>query len=153
MVANDAGAREWFPGERVVADAVAGLGPLAGIATALEAADGAAVLVVAWDMPFVTAGLLLALRSLGERDADAVVPMHGTDARVEPLCAYYAPQALDVCRSLLAAGERRAAALVEALPRARSLGGDVLAPLGDPDRMFTSVDSPEELAALGGAPA
>ena len=152
-MANDAGAREWFPGERVVADVVAGLGPLAGIATALDAAQGAPVLVVAWDMPFVTAGLLLALRRLGEQGADAVVPRHGAGPRAEPLCAYYAPRALGACRSLLDGGERRAAALAEALPRARYLDGEELATLGNPERMFTSVDSPEQLAALGGAPA
>ena len=148
VVANDPLAGAWFPGEHIVADALPGLGPLAGIATALEAAAGAPVIVLAWDMPFVTAGLLLALRQLGAREASTVVPAH--DTHVEPLCAYYAAPALAACRSLLASGERRAAALVESLPAVTYLSGDALAALGDPARMFTSVDSPEQLAALGG---
>lgn len=150
VVANDQRATGWFPGERVVEDAEGGLGPLAGIATALEATRGAAVIVVAWDMPFVPGSLLIALRQRAARGAIAVVPLHGAAGVIEPLCAYYAAAALDTCRSLLAGGERRASALAEALGGAEYLGGDELRSFGDPERMFISVDSPEQLAALDG---
>lgn len=153
MVANDPRAHAWFPTERIVADAEPGLGPLAGIATALTAARGAPVIVVAWDMPFVPAALLLALRRRGAQGAgaEAVVPVHGTRPHVEPLCAYYAPVALDLCTTLLSSGERRAGALVEALGGTILVGGSELAAFGLPARLFTSVDSPEQLAALGGS--
>lgn len=134
-----------------MADEQPGLGPLGGIATALMAAAGHPVLLVAWDMPFVTGELLAELRSRGERGACAVVPVLGTEEWYEPLCAWYAAEALDTCRALLAAGVRRAAALVEALPDAQSLGEAVLAQFGDPARLFTSVDTPGRLAELGGA--
>jgi molybdenum cofactor guanylyltransferase len=150
VVANDPAAARWFPGERIVADHTPGLGPLGGLASALGAAEGAPALVVAWDMPFVTAGLLRELRRRGEAGASAVVPVHGTDGCAEPLCAWYAPAALEICRALLAAGARRAAALFDALPGAESLGSADLARFGDPSRLFTSVDTPERLAELGG---
>jgi molybdopterin-guanine dinucleotide biosynthesis protein A len=152
VVANDPRATDWFPGRRVIPDETAGLGPLAGLATALEAAGGASALVVAWDMPFVTAPLLRTLRKIGQ-DAGrpaAVVPVHGTGRWTEPLCAYYAPEALPVCRALLAAGERRAGALVAALPGARMIDDDALARFGDPATLFASIDSPEQLEAMGG---
>jgi molybdopterin-guanine dinucleotide biosynthesis protein A len=150
IVANDPGAGAWFPGERIVADDTPGLGPLAGIASALEAADGAAILVVAWDMPFVTAPLLRELRRRGEAGAAAVVPVHGAARVIEPLCAWYAPGALPSCRALLAAGVRRAGSLLDALPNAVRLEEIDLESFGVPARLFTSVDTPEQLAALGG---
>jgi molybdenum cofactor guanylyltransferase len=150
VVANDARAPSWFPGALVVPDAEPGLGPLAGLHTALTAASGDAVLVVAWDMPFVTDALLRALRTIGESGASAVVPVSGPSSLPEPLCAYYAPEALDTCVRLLAAGERRAAALFEALPGAATLRCADLEALGDPSHLLQSVDTPEVLLALGG---
>ena len=150
VVANDPQATAWFASERVIPDATRGLGPLMGLATALDAARGAAVLVVGWDMPFVTGALLRALRDRGERSGTAVAPMHGAARWIEPLCAYYPPGALSACRALLAAGERRAAALLEVLPGVITLDDQALAPFGEPARLFDSVDSPEDLAALGG---
>lgn len=150
-MANDPAASSWFPNDRVVADEATGLGPLAGIATALNAADGEPVIVLAWDMPFVPAALLMELRRFG-RGGDAtsaVVPVH--DTTTEPLCAWYSPAALPVCRTLLAAGERRAGALAANLPRTVWLDDAAIASFGDVSRMFMSVDTPEALEALGGA--
>ena len=151
MVANDPAAREWFPGVRIVADDRPGLGPLAGIAAGLEAAEGLPVIVLAWDMPFVPAALLRRLRERAATHAhvDAVVPVHGTTP--EPLCAWYAPTAGAVCRALLERGERRARALAAGLRRVEWLDEPALAGLGDIQRIFTSVDTPERLAAMGGA--
>jgi molybdopterin-guanine dinucleotide biosynthesis protein A len=150
VVSNDAKAEEWFPGIPVVADAMPGLGPLAGIETALRAADGAAVIVVAWDMPFITAPLLRGMRALGEIGAAAVVPSHGDPPVLEALCAYYAAEALPVCSHLLAGGERRAGALTDALPSAVTIPERVLVEHGELDRLFLSVDSIAQLEALGG---
>ncbi|HUQ45666.1 MAG TPA: molybdenum cofactor guanylyltransferase [Gemmatimonadaceae bacterium] len=150
VIANDPEAAVWFPGERLVADDAPGLGPLAGLASALRACEGAPALVVAWDMPFVTAELLRELCWRGEAGAIAVVPVHGVDAWSEPLCAWYAPGCLDVCLALLAAGARRAGALFDALPGAETIGDTDLASLGDPAHLFTSVDTPGLLAELGG---
>ena len=150
VVANDPAARTWFPGEKVVADREPGLGPLAGIEAALNAAQGSAVIVLAWDMPFVPPALLTELCRRAAVGGDAVVPVHGS--RAEPLCAWYAPRALHACRTLLAAGERRAGALAEALTHVEWVRDEEIEPFGDAERIFTSVDTPERLASLGGAP-
>lgn len=151
VIANDERAERWFPTAPIVRDETPGLGPLAGLRTALLAAEGAPVLAVAWDMPFVTSALLVALRKLGEAGASAVMPAHGSPPMLEPLCAYYSPAALAMCERLLASGERRAHALFDALPDARRLEGAALAALGDPSWLLRSVDTTESLAALGGA--
>jgi molybdenum cofactor guanylyltransferase len=150
VVANDPRATRWFPGQHVVRDAEEGLGPLHGLRTALASAEGAPVLVVAWDMPFVTAALLATLRSEGEGGGAAAVPVAGNPPRAEPLCAYYGAGALAACDALLAAGERRAAALHESMPGATIVRENVLATLGDPARLLFSVDTLEDLTALGG---
>jgi molybdopterin-guanine dinucleotide biosynthesis protein A len=150
VVANDPRAPSWFPHVPIVPDAEAGLGPLAGLRTALHAAHGTGVLVVAWDMPFVTSALLQRLREIGESGASAVVPVSDRGPTPEPLCAYYAPEALAACERLLAHGERRAAALFEVLRGAVTLRGPELEALGDPAHLLRSVDTPEALAAVGG---
>ncbi len=149
VVANDPRAAGWFPGVRVVSDDSPGKGPLEGVATALRAADGASVLVVAWDMPYVTAPLLRGMRALGQLGRPAVVPVRG-ESLTEPLCAWYAGETLARCEALLARGETRARALVESLPDALLLASDMLEAYGDLDRLFLSVDEPEQLDVLGG---
>ena len=150
VVSNERDAEAWFPELPIFADAQRGQGPLAGIETALRAAAGASVLVVAWDMPFLTTPLLRGMRALGEIGPPAVVPTHGDPMVVEPLCAFYAAETLDVCTSLLERGERSARALFDALPAAVAIPERVLAQHGDPDRLFLSVDTQEELEALAG---
>jgi molybdopterin-guanine dinucleotide biosynthesis protein A len=150
VVANDRRAGEWFAGVPVVADETTGLGPLAGLETALRAAAGAPVIVLAWDMPFVPGALLDELGRRGAAGAAAVLPVHGARRQREPLCAYYAAAALEVCRALLASGERRALALADALPRVDCLEPEALLRFGDPERLFRSIDTPEGLASEGG---
>jgi molybdenum cofactor guanylyltransferase len=150
VISNDARAPFWFPGMSIARDTEEGLGPLHGLRTALFATKGEPLIVVAWDMPFVTTALLARLRELGEAGMSAVIPFPGSPPGAEPLCAYYAPDALVVCERLLAAGERRAGALLDALPRVRRFSGGELAELGDPSRLLMSVDTLSDLAAIGG---
>lgn len=150
VVANDARAAQWFPGMHIVADSQPGLGPLAGIEAALAAAR-TGIVVLAWDMPFVPAALLRELVRRGDGNDRAVVPKHGPASQREPLCAYYPASALALCRELLARGERRAFALADALQMTELLGDVDLSAFGSPGTMFTSVDTPEQLAAVGGA--
>ena len=155
VVANDPRAPAWFPDQPVVADAQPGLGPLAGLATAFLAAEGRAIIVLAWDMPFVPGALLRSMRRRGEVAEASVVPVHGADATVEPLCAYYRAEAGAIVASLLRTGERSARALYETLASAGAavtMGDRGLERFGEPARLFTSVDSAATLAALGGEP-
>lgn len=66
--------------------------PLAGVVEALRRADGRAVVVLACDMPLVTAGLVGALAGREISEAAALVTRAG--GRLQPLCARYEPQAL-----------------------------------------------------------
>lgn len=150
VVSNAANAVDWFPTMRIVADTTPGLGPLGGIASALRAANGAAILVLAWDMPFVTAPLMRGMRAIGEIASAAVIPSHGEGHIDEPLCAYYPASTLAVCEQLLAAGERRASALRDTLPAVMTIPQRVLLDHGEPDHLFLSVDSPGQLEAIGG---
>jgi molybdopterin-guanine dinucleotide biosynthesis protein A len=94
-----------FLGVRLVSDPVPGLGTLHGLHTALDAARGRSVLVLACDMPFVSRPLLEHLISLASQ-ADVVVPHH--EGGFEPLHAIYNKQVcLPAIEAALAAGEKR----------------------------------------------
>ncbi|NIR40991.1 MAG: NTP transferase domain-containing protein, partial [Actinobacteria bacterium] len=81
------GGRPTHPGLEVVRDPIPGCGSLGGIYAAVTAGDGP-VLVVAWDMPFLTRRLLEAL--IARHGAyDAFLPRSGGPRGVEPLCGVY----------------------------------------------------------------
>lgn len=143
LVANDPASAEWLPGVRVAADVRPRAGSLGGIHAALVHAGGPA-LVVAWDMPFVTAPLLRALRELGD-DADAVVPESDSKRGLEPLCAFYGPACVPAIERRLDAGDRRVIAFYDDV-RLRRLDAAAVARFGDPALLFLNVNSPAELA-------
>jgi molybdopterin-guanine dinucleotide biosynthesis protein A len=143
LVANAPGAAAWLPGARVAADVWPGCGSLGGLHAALAHA-GRAVLVVAWDMPFVPAALLAAMRDAGAAGAPAVVP--DGEGGAEPLCAYYAADCLAAAERLLRAGERRARALGDAVGAVRLPAREV-ARFGAPRTIFHGVNTAAELAA------
>ncbi|MFN2565377.1 MAG: molybdenum cofactor guanylyltransferase [Gemmatimonadaceae bacterium] len=152
LVANDPAADAWLPGTRRVADVRAGLGPLGGIHAAL-AHSANAILVVAWDMPFVNPALLAELRRVGQGDCRAVVPesVHG---RLEPTCALYAPACRPALEDWLDSGRSGAAAFLMRCGGVCRLPAAAVARFGDPARLFFSVNTPaaleqaETLAAL-----
>lgn len=97
-------------GIEFVTDAHPGEGPVGGVITAL-AACGTAVVVVACDVPYLTAGTVRALLS-GGGAAHATVAV--TD-RVQPLCALWSRRALGQLRESFAGGERRLLAVLDQL--------------------------------------
>ena len=146
LVSNDEDAAGWLPGTPMERDVRTGEGALGGLHAALAHAHGDAVLVVAWDMPFVPAGLLRALRALGEAGADAAVAESETSGRgVEPLCAWYGPRCLAAIERRLDAGDRRVVGFFEDVQVARLSAADV-APWGDARRIFWNVNSPDDLS-------
>jgi molybdopterin-guanine dinucleotide biosynthesis protein A len=77
-----------FLGLRLVPDILPGLGTLGGLYTALASASSSIVAVVACDMPFASADLLVqAARILVQEDVDLVIPR--TIEGLEPLHAVY----------------------------------------------------------------
>jgi molybdopterin-guanine dinucleotide biosynthesis protein A len=143
LIANDPSAAAWLPGVRVAGDVRPGLGSLGGLHAALARVEGA-VLVVAWDMPFVPAALLHALRTLGG-EADAAVPESGSKRGLEPMCAYYAPPCLDAIERRLDAGDRRVISFYDDVRVAR-LDAASVARFGDPALLFLNINAPDDLA-------
>jgi molybdopterin-guanine dinucleotide biosynthesis protein A len=143
LVANDPDAGNWLPGVRVVSDVRPGAGSLGGIYTALWRSESPA-LVVAWDMPFVTAGLLTALRALGETGVDVAVPESGSHRGFEPLCAYYTPACLEPIKCRLEAGDHRMIGFYPDVRLAR-LPLTRVAQFGDPAHLFVNVNTADDL--------
>jgi molybdopterin-guanine dinucleotide biosynthesis protein A len=142
LIANDPGADRWLPGVRVAADVRPGFGGLGGIHAALVHAGGPA-LVVAWDMPFVTASLLGELRSLGA-SADVAVPESGSRRGVEPLCAYYGDACVQPIERRLDAGDLRVIGFFDDVRVARLSAAAVRAH-GDPELLFMNINTPDDL--------
>lgn len=144
LVANATEAPSWRPDLRTVPDIRPGLGALGGILTAVCEAP-APVVVVAWDMPFVTAPLL---RALGEGLAgvDAVLPESGSRRGMEPLCAAYGPAVEAAIPHALAAGNQRAIGFHPWI-RLRTLGADGLTRFGPPAQLFFNINDANDLAA------
>jgi molybdopterin-guanine dinucleotide biosynthesis protein A len=143
LIANDPAAAEWLPDIRVAPDVRPGCGSLGGIHAALVHAGGPA-LVVAWDMPFVPAELLAALRTLGE-DADVAVPESDSRRGMEPLCAYYTPACIAPIERRLDADDRRVIGFYDDVRVAR-LPAEEVRRFGDPVLLFMNVNTPDELA-------
>jgi molybdopterin-guanine dinucleotide biosynthesis protein A len=142
LVANAPDARDWRPDLRVEADVIPGLGALGGIHAAVCLAP-APVVLVAWDMPFVTTELLRALAT-GLEHADACLPESDGPRGVEPLCAAYGPAVLRPIEDGLARGDRRAVAFHDSV-RVAILNGEKIRSLGDPGRLFFNVNTAEDL--------
>jgi molybdopterin-guanine dinucleotide biosynthesis protein A len=122
-------------GYRSVQDAVAGAGPLAGIAAALAAVATPWLLVIAGDMPHVTGELIDELLARAEGDA-ACVRERGLP---EPLISVIHRRVLPVIEARLAAGRFKASALF-------TEAGLAVAWLDDPDpRALKSINAPEDL--------
>ncbi len=136
-------------GLRVVPDRDPGLGPLMGIASALEAARFDLVFVVACDMPELDAGLVELLhhaaaeRGPNGEPADCVVPRTGK-GRLEPLFAFYRKSALPEIEAALAGGERSVRAV---FPRLRARFVDAPMPDGIPN-----LNTPEDYARWASRP-
>jgi molybdopterin-guanine dinucleotide biosynthesis protein A len=142
LIANSTDAADWLPGVRVGADIVPNAGGLGGIHAALHHAQSA-VLVVAWDMPFVPPGLLARLRELGD-SADVAVPESGSRRGVEPLCAFYAPSCLPAIERSLAEDDLRVIGFHSNVRVARLPAVEVSA-FGDPGLLFMNVNTPDDL--------
>jgi molybdopterin-guanine dinucleotide biosynthesis protein A len=129
-----------------VADRHPGCGPLAGIHAAMLASRHPRVFVVACDMPGLSAA---PIRFLLERpgDADAVVPRWDDD--IEPLHAVYAVRTLPIVERCLESGRH---ALREFLPLVRVdwVTERELRDVEGSARALLNVNTPEELAAVGG---
>src|SRR5260370_21310760 len=98
-----------------IADRESGLGPLAGVVTALEHTTEDWNLIVACDMPAVSIELFEMLFEEAEAgNPDALVPVSPA-GRPEPLCAIYHRRCLPVLEAALAQGRLKMRAALENL--------------------------------------
>ena len=143
LVANAPDAASWRPDLEVVPDVRPGMGALGGLYTAV-CAGPAPVVVTAWDMPFVPAGLLVALAA-GLTDADACLPESDGRRGLEPLCAAYGPACRGAIERALEDGDLRAIGFHRHI-RVGILPLDAVRRFGEPGTLFQNVNSPDELA-------
>ena len=131
-----------YAGDRAVAVAIEPQEPrhpLRGIVSALEAYRNAPVVVVACDMPFVSAELIAWLATLD--DAAAAVPEYA--GRLHPMLGRYTPDALAALSECL----REQGSVASAVEKAglRRITDVELARFGDPGRLLFDVDTPADL--------
>ncbi len=140
--ANADDAVTWSPSLAVIRDAAPGSGAIGGILAAIDATEGA-VITMPWDMPFVPAALLRALRETGElHEAEAVLPMREGAWGVEPLVGWFSPWCAPAIAARLRAGDARAGAWLDDV---RTMRVDCT-PWGDAERLFFNVNTAEDLA-------
>lgn len=142
LVANAPDAAGWRPDLRTVPDVRPGFGSLGGIYTAVVEAP-APVVVVAWDMPFVSEALLGRLTE-GLREHDACLPQSGGRRGVEPLCAAYGPACREAIARSLDEGDRRAIAFHDRIT-VGILPLSEVARYGDPELLFFNVNTADDL--------
>jgi molybdopterin-guanine dinucleotide biosynthesis protein A len=149
VIADDLPRVRRYAGVRVVPDRVAGCGPLGGLDAAIAAARDPQLILVACDMPFVTAAFLGHLLSLA-KEADAVVPM--TERGYHPVCAVYTRACQPAVQQGLSEGRLSMTALLQRV-RLRVVPGDEIDAFGPRARLLANVNTPaafDELGALSG---
>ncbi len=140
-----AGTTRSFRGSRVpvIRDRLQNAGALGGLYTALATAQSDHVLVLACDLPFVTAPLLAGLAARASEGWDAVVP-RSRDGR-QPLCAVYARRLAPLVRARIAAGHLKVADVLDEV-RTLEIGPSELATFDPDGRLFFNVNTPDDLA-------
>ena len=105
------------------------------------------MVVVACDMPFVSAPLLRHLLALvnGPDQPELVVPR--TEGGYHPLCAAYTRACLEPITRRLGDGRLRVDGLFEDV-RVRVVTRDAIASFGDPDRLLANLNTPLEYRAI-----
>jgi molybdenum cofactor guanylyltransferase len=136
--------RETTGMSRLIADRIPACGPLGGLHTALAEALGAAVVVVACDMPNIRAPFLNHLLTL-TCEADIVVPK--TSRGYHPLCAAYARVCLEPAAQRLGDMRLKMTGLFDDV-RVRVVTPEEIRAFGDPDQLLANVNTPDEYLEL-----
>ena len=123
----------------VVPDEIPGAGALGGIYTAIVRSPCDRTLVLACDMPFVSAAFLGRLAA--EDAADAVIP-HGHRG-YEPLCAIYSRSCAPEIRARLDRGERQASVPPSGV-RVVEIGPEIISKYDPHELIFMNVNTPHD---------
>jgi molybdenum cofactor guanylyltransferase len=124
-----------------IADRYPGEGPLGGILTALHHSSTDWNLILACDMPEISAGFLTGLVAHAmQSQADVVLPFDA-GGRPQPLCAVYRRSALPTLEQHFAAGVRQVTRALDGLTVERLAVAEL--------SLFQNVNTPEDWAAYG----
>jgi len=126
----------------VIADIFPGCGPLAGIHSALVHSVAELNLMLAVDIPFVTAELLLFLFAVAEKNA-AVVTVPRVNDGLQPLCAVYRRDFAAAAERALRAGNYKIDALFSSVSTHVIEAAELVA-AGFSARNFFNVNTPED---------
>jgi len=120
-----------------------GQGPVAALLGAARLRPGAALLVLACDLPGVPAELL---QRIAATAGDWVVPRHA--GGIEPLCALYRPRAIEALEAQVRRGDLALHHLAHADLEIRYLDSESLLDLGDPRDLFANVNTQDDLRRI-----
>jgi molybdopterin-guanine dinucleotide biosynthesis protein A len=139
------GSREKFAAfAPVIEDIFPDRGPLAGIHAALTGSTTALNLMLAIDMPFVTAEFLQYLISQALKAGDAVATVPRSDGRMQPLCAIYRRSFASHAEESLKAGRNKIDPLFCTIP-IRTIEENEIQAAGFSSATFRNVNTPEDL--------
>jgi len=130
----------------VVEDLFRDCGPLAGIHAALRASHTELNLMLAVDLPFVSAALLQYLIAQAQGAPDAIVIVPHSEERRQPLCAIYRRKFSDAAENSLRSGKNRIDRLFDFVPT-RVITEEELHAAGFAPGIFRNLNTPEELEA------
>jgi molybdopterin-guanine dinucleotide biosynthesis protein A len=135
-------------GLRVIPDALADFGPLAGILAALEDSKSAWNLLLACDMPGLGSEFLsFLLATARDSQVDVVFPVDA-EGRAEPLCAAYALGSREEIRQAVERGTHKVTDALGGL-RVRQLLPAEYAGFDPDGRLFANLNSPADWEKLG----
>ena len=143
LVANADDAHEWIEGAVVAKDVIPNCGSLGGIYSVI-ARSRDPVLIVAWDMPFVSLELLKAVIA-GTGAFDVFLPESNGPLGFEPLCGVYSPTCAGPIKAALDDEDFRTTSFHEHV-RVSTLPLSAVTTFGDPDMLFFNVNSPADVA-------
>jgi len=132
----------WLRDAAIAPDLLPVKASITGIHAAVTAAAND-IVAIAWDMPFVPAGLVSELIRRLDKSVSAVVPI--VDGKPEPLCAAYATRSSDAIGALVKAGVLKNSEMLAQLPNVVWLDEADVRRFGDPAVMFFNVNTPADL--------
>ncbi|SFR02908.1 molybdenum cofactor guanylyltransferase [Desulfoscipio geothermicus] len=129
-------------GDKMVSDIMGGHGPLGGIHAGLVHAAYPRALVTACDMPFISAGLggLLIRAAAGY---DAAVPRYR--GYLEPLCAVYTKNCIEVIERQLARGQNKITGFYDRVRVRYVEESDLRAVEPNLEQVFFNVNTPDDI--------
>jgi molybdopterin-guanine dinucleotide biosynthesis protein A len=136
--------------ESIVADIFPGCGPLAGIHAALVHSSTVLNLMLAVDMPFVSAELLAFLFAAAEH-TEAVITLPRTRQGLQPLCAVYRRDFCGAAEHALRAGKYKIDAAFSGMS-VRLIEQGELAAAGFSEESFFNVNTPQDRREADGRP-